>query len=115
MPRSVTWRRSRFAFLRLDELKVCLAYELDGERIERFPSHAEELRRCIPIYETIPGWKVPVDDARQVEDFPAGALAYVKRIEELVGVPVGVLSVGPDRAQTIFTDAASELELQPIG
>jgi adenylosuccinate synthase len=99
----------------LDELKVCVAYELDGERIERFPSHAEQLRRCKPIYETIPGWKEPVDDARRVEDFPAGALAYVKRIEELVGVPVGVLSVGPDRSQTIFTDAASELELQPIG
>ena len=98
----------------LDELKVCVAYELDGERIETVPSHAEELRRCKPIYETIPGWKEPVDDVRREDDFPAGALAYVKRIEELVGIPVGVLSVGPDRAQTIFTKAASELELQPM-
>ena len=96
----------------LDELKVCVAYELDGERITRFPSHAEELRRCKPIYETIPGWKQPLDDARSVDDFPAGAMAYVKRIEELVGVPVGVLSVGPDRAQTIFTDQAAELALE---
>jgi adenylosuccinate synthase len=99
----------------LDELKICVAYELDGERITRFPSHAEELRRCKPIYETIPGWKEPVDHVRTVAEFPAGALAYVRRVEELVGVPVGVLSVGPDRAQTIFTEAASELALEPIG
>lgn len=97
-----------------DELKVCVAYELDGKRIERLPSHAERLRRCKPIYETIEGWSEPVDDVRREEDFPAKALAYVKRIEELVGIPVGVLSVGPDRAQTIFTKAAAELALEPI-
>ena len=55
-----------------------------------------------------------MDDVRRADEFPAGALAYVKRIEALVGIPVGVLSVGPDRAQTIFTEAASELALQPI-
>lgn len=99
----------------LDELNVCVAYELDGQRIERLPSDAEQLRRCKPIYETLAGWKQPVDDIRRAEEFPAGALAYVRRIEQLVGIPVGVLSVGPDRAQTIFTDAASELSLQPIG
>ncbi|KAA5541560.1 adenylosuccinate synthase [Roseiconus nitratireducens] len=99
----------------LDELKVCVAYELDGERITRFPSHSDQLRRCKPIYETIPGWKQPVDDVRQEDEFPAGALAYVRRIEELVGIPVGVLSVGPDRAQTIFTKQSAELNLQPIG
>ncbi|QDT13334.1 adenylosuccinate synthase [Planctomycetes bacterium K23_9] len=97
-----------------EELKVCVAYELDGQRIERFPSHADELRRCKPIYETIAGWNQPVDDVRRVDEFPAGALAYVKRIEELVGIPVGVLSVGPDRAQTIFTEEAAELELEAI-
>ncbi|MCD0459632.1 adenylosuccinate synthase [Roseiconus lacunae] len=99
----------------LDELKICVAYELDGERITRFPSHADQLRRCKPIYETIPGWKQPVDDVRREEDFPAGALEYVKRVEELVGIPVGVLSVGPDRSQTIFTSQADKLNLQPIG
>ena len=99
----------------LDELKVCVAYELDGKRIETVPSHAEELRRCKPIYETIPGWKEPVDDVRREPTNSLLAhLAYVKRIEELVGIPVGVLSVGPDRAQTIFTEAATELALQPI-
>ncbi len=99
----------------LDELRICVAYDLDGERITRFPSHADELRRCKPIYETIPGWKQPVDHVRSVKEFPEGALNYVRRVEQLVGVPVGVLSVGPDRAQTIFTDEAAELALEPIG
>ncbi|TWU04615.1 adenylosuccinate synthase [Stieleria varia] len=98
----------------LDELKICVAYELDGQRVTHFPSHADQLRRCKPIYETIPGWKQPVDDARHVSDFPEGAMAYVRRIEELVGVPVGILSVGPDRVQTILTEQADELHLQPI-
>ncbi|WP_203329015.1 adenylosuccinate synthase [Candidatus Laterigemmans baculatus] len=89
----------------LDEIKVCVAYDLDGERIEQLPTHVDALRRCRPIYETIPGWNEPVDDARRVDEFPAGAIDYVRRIEALVGVPVGILSVGPDRAQTIFVDS----------
>lgn len=88
----------------LEEIKICVAYDLDGQRIEQLPCHAETLRRCKPIYETVPGWMQPVDDARQVSDFPEGAMDYVRRIEALVGVPVGILSVGPDRAQTIFVD-----------
>lgn len=98
-----------------DELRICVAYELDGKEIRRVPSHADELRRCRPIYETVPGWSAPVDDVRRMDEFPAGALDYVKRIESLVGVPVGILSVGPDRAQTIFTDAASGLALASAG
>ncbi len=86
-----------------DELKICVAYELDGKRISRLPSSADDLRRCKPIYETLEGWNSPVDDATQVSDFPPAAIAYIKRIEQLVGVPVGILSVGPDRRQTIFT------------
>ncbi len=88
----------------LEEIQICVAYELDGQRIEQLPCHAETLRRCKPIYETMDGWMQPVDDAKTVDDFPAGAMEYVRRIEQLVGVPVGILSVGPDRAQTIFVD-----------
>ena len=91
----------------LDELKICVAYELDGKEIHHVPSHADELRRCQPVYETIPGWKEPVDQMRSIDQCPDGAMRYVRRIEELVGVPVGILSVGPDRAQTVFTDAAA--------
>ena len=89
-----------------DELKICVAYELDGQRISSVPSCAEKLRRCVPIYETISGWDSPVDEVVSEADFPELALAYVRRIEELVGVPVGILSVGPDRKQTIFTRQA---------
>lgn len=85
-----------------DEVKVCIAYKLDGDRIERLPSQADELRRCEPIYETLPGWSRDVSGVRKLEEFPANARRYIDRISELISVPVGVLSVGPDREQTIF-------------
>jgi adenylosuccinate synthase len=85
-----------------DELKVCVAYELDGNRIERLPSQADTLRRCKPIYESLPGWNQDVTGARSIKDFPINARKYMDRISELVSVPLGVLSVGPDREQTIF-------------
>ena len=88
-----------------DEIKVCVAYELDGQRLDRYPSRAEELRRCKPIYETIPGWKQDVTKARKESDLPSGALHYMKRIEQLVGMPVEIISVGPDREQTIAIGA----------
>lgn len=91
----------------LEEIKVCVAYELDGKSIDYIPSHVETLRRCRPIFETVPGWQQPVDDAKSLADFPEGAIRYIRLIEKLIGVPVGILSVGPDRAQTIFlTDVA---------
>lgn len=96
----------------LDEIKICVAYELDGEQIRHVPAHADDVRRCKPVYETMPGWKTPLDDARQMSDFPELAMNYVRRIESLIGVRVGVLSVGPDRVQTIFTPAADELDLR---
>ena len=85
-----------------DEIQVCVAYELRGERITRFPCRAEDLRECKPIYETLPGWNVDVSDVRKLEDFPVNARKYIDRISELISVPIGVLSVGPDREQTIF-------------
>lgn len=109
---------SRLALMMMDvlahmeEIKICVAYKLDGQEIHHVPAHADDLRRCEPVYETIAGWNTPVDNARSVDDFPDAAMAYVRRIEELVGVPVAVLSVGPDRAETIFTDAAEPLDLR---
>lgn len=85
-----------------DTIQVCVAYDLRGERITRFPCLAEDLRDCIPIYETLPGWNTDVSGVRTLEDFPLNARKYIQRIEELISVPVGVLSVGPDREQTIF-------------
>ena len=85
-----------------DEIQVCVAYELRGERITRFPCRAEDLRECKPVYETLPGWNVDVSTVRKLEDFPGNARKYIDRISELISVPIGVLSVGPDREQTIF-------------
>ena len=85
----------------LPEIDVCVAYELDGQRIDYFPAHANELRRLTPIYETVPGWQIDVTGARSLDDLPVGALQYVLKIQELVGRPVEFISVGPDREQTI--------------
>jgi adenylosuccinate synthase len=87
----------------LPEVKICVAYDLDGQRIDRFPGHADDLRRCQPIYETFPGWQTDVTKVRKLEDLPAGARKYLDRVSQLVGKPVEIISVGPDRTQTMFT------------
>jgi len=84
---------------------VCVAYELDGQRINRFAAEADELRRCKPIYETVEGWKTDVTGVRRWRDLPSQLLKYLDFISELVGVPIEVVSVGPDRAQTIFANS----------
>ncbi len=86
----------------LPELKICTAYELDGRRITDFPSHADDLRRVVPVYETWPGWQQEISGAQCLDDLPANARKYLDRIGELLGRPVEVVSVGPDRRQTIF-------------
>ena len=85
----------------LPELKLCVAYDLDGERVEHFPSDAFQLERCKPIYETLQGWSEDITSCRKPSDLPAAARKYVERIGQLVGKPVSMVSVGPDRAQTI--------------
>ncbi|MFO0823592.1 MAG: adenylosuccinate synthase [Gemmataceae bacterium] len=85
----------------LPELKLCVAYDLDGERRTHFTSDAHELERCKPIYETIPGWTEDITTARKLTDLPAAARKYIDRVSELVGLPVSVVSVGPGREQTI--------------
>jgi adenylosuccinate synthase len=86
----------------LDELKICTAYEIDGKKSSRFPSHVDDLRRAKPMYETLPGWKVEVTACRSYADLPANAKAYLGRISELVERPIGMVSVGPERDQTII-------------
>ena len=86
----------------LPELKICTAYELDGRRVTDFPSHVEDLRRVVPVYETLPGWQQEISDVRRLADLPAGGANYLDRLSRLLGRPVEVVSVGPDRQQTIF-------------
>lgn len=85
-----------------DEVKIAVAYEIDGERVEEFPRDGETLARAKPIYETLPGWKEPLSGCRTYEDLPETARAYVERIEQLSEVPVAAVSVGPDRVETII-------------
>ncbi|HTU23079.1 MAG TPA: adenylosuccinate synthase [Gemmataceae bacterium] len=87
----------------LPEIRIAVAYELDGQRLDHFPTDAFVLERCRPVYETLPGWRQDVSGARRLADLPAGARRYVDRLGELLGVPVRIISVGPDREQTIFT------------
>ncbi|MEJ5308761.1 MAG: adenylosuccinate synthase [Anaerolineae bacterium] len=88
----------------LPTLRIAVAYELDGERIERFPAEwgAEVLARCRPIYEELPGWQEDISHARHRKDLPAAAQAYIARIEELTGVPASFISVGPEREAMIL-------------
>lgn len=84
-----------------DEIKVCVAYNLDGQRLEVADADAVSLQRSIPIYESWPGWKQDLTAVRRLEDLPAAARAYLDHLTELCGVPIDVVSVGPDRAQTL--------------
>ncbi len=86
---------------RFDTLKVCIAYELDGQKIETFPTDLTVLARCRPIYETLPGWGTDITAASSAGDLPQQARAYVDRMEELTGIPASCISVGPGRDQTI--------------
>jgi adenylosuccinate synthase len=87
----------------LDELRIAVAYQLrDGRRIDHFPSDAFLLEGCTPVYETLPGWDQDLSAARRLSDLPSAARRYVDRLAELLGLPVTIISVGPDRAQTIF-------------
>ena len=86
----------------LPELKLCTAYDLDGERVTHFPSDAYLLERCRPVYETLPGWAEDITAARKLADLPPAARRYLDRVSELVGLKASVVSVGPGREQTIM-------------
>jgi adenylosuccinate synthase len=88
----------------LDELRICTAYEIDGRTVTHFPSHVDDLRRARPVYETLPGWPEDLAGVRTMAGLPAAARRYIERIGVLLGRPVSIVSVGPDRAQTIPCD-----------
>ncbi len=85
----------------LETLKICTAYELDGKRLTELPNDFEDFSRVQPLYEEIPGWEEPLAGARTVDDLPAAAQRYMRRIEEIVGIPVVCVSVGAERGETI--------------
>ena len=85
----------------LDEIRICIAYDIDGERVDRWQASADVLGRARPVYETLPGWPESIHDARSLADLPDAARRYLARLEELARVPIHLVSVGPERTQTI--------------
>ncbi|MCY4055467.1 MAG: adenylosuccinate synthase [Cyanobacteria bacterium MAG CAR3_bin_5] len=88
----------------LAEIKVCTAYELDGEVIRDFPIDAGQFARCRPIFKTLPGWQVDTSPCRSLEDLPPNALAYLGELADLLQAPIAIVSLGPDRGQTILVE-----------
>ena len=84
-----------------DEVKIATAYEADGVVLEDFPDELSLLERARPVYETLPGWRTSTSHARTIEELPPPARAYLRRIEELTGVPIWFVSVGTDREEII--------------
>jgi adenylosuccinate synthase len=85
-----------------EELKICVGYLLDGQRLDHLPTAAAQQARVTPIYETLPGWSETTAGARSWAELPAQAIKYVRRIEELIGCPVALLCTSPERVDTIL-------------
>ncbi|UCE05700.1 MAG: adenylosuccinate synthase, partial [bacterium] len=99
-----------FALTKLDvldtlaEIKICTAYRFNERPITNFPADLRTLKQCQPEYIVLTGWKVPTKEIRDYKDLPENAKKYIETIESLVGIPVSIISVGPDRDQTIFRE-----------
>ncbi|QSZ27246.1 adenylosuccinate synthase [Aceticella autotrophica] len=85
----------------LEKIKICKGYKYEGKVIENFPASLEDLALCEPVYEEMDGWDEEISTARSFDELPNNAKKYIKRIEELIGINASIISVGPDREQTI--------------
>ncbi len=86
----------------LTEIKVCVGYKLNGRDIDILPLDADDIVACEPVWETFPGWSESSFGATQWDQLPANARAYLQRVEQLIGVPIDMVSTGPDREHTIL-------------
>src|SRR5213080_2544963 len=86
----------------LDEIKVCVGYNLDGKKCDSLPSVSQDLRRVEPIYETLPGWKSPTLGVKDLSELPRAAREYINFLSNHIGVEIGLVSTGPERSQTII-------------
>ena len=91
----------------IDELKVATAYEMNGRRVNELPASLVDLDLCRPIYETVPGWSEDLTGIRRWSDLPVQARNYVEFLCTQVGVPAAIVSVGPDRRQTIIVSGGT--------
>ena len=92
----------------IENIEFCVGYELDGETIGYPPESTAQLARCQPIYEEMPGWTEDITAIEDYNDLPKNAAAYVERLEDLLGVDISAVSVGPGREQTIFREPPEE-------
>lgn len=91
----------------LSEIKICIAYRLGKKQITNFPADLTTLKNCQPEYITVPGWNSPTTGIKSYTDLPCNAKNYIEKIENLVQIPISIISVGPDRNQTIIRDSFS--------
>jgi adenylosuccinate synthase len=89
-------------FSDLKKIKLCVAYEIDGKKTEYFPTDSERTAKAKPIYEELDGWNSDISDIEKFEDLPKNCKKYVVRMQELIGVPICIVSVGPKRNQTMI-------------
>lgn len=85
----------------LENLRICTAYDIKGEEVASTPGSLTSFAKCVPVYEEMPGWKEDITSARNLDDLPKEAKDYLRRIEDITGVPLSIVSVGPMREQTI--------------
>jgi adenylosuccinate synthase len=88
----------------ISELQICTGYQLDGRVVDTLPIGADDVARCQPIYETLPGWSESTFGLNQWDQLPQNAQHYLKRLQTLCGVPVAIVSTGPERDETIVLD-----------
>jgi adenylosuccinate synthase len=84
-----------------EEVKVCIGYEIDGKRMDEFPMHQTDLHHARPVYESLPGWGVDITGCRRREELPEEAQGFVEFVETEMGIPLRMISVGPERGQAI--------------
>ncbi|MGH3671842.1 MAG: adenylosuccinate synthetase, partial [Pseudonocardiaceae bacterium] len=90
----------------LDTVPICVAYEVEGKRIEEMPMTQTDLHHAVPVYEQLPGWWEDLSHCRSHAELPTNARAYVQRVEDLCGARISAIGIGPGRDQTI--------ELRPL-
>ena len=86
----------------VEKIKICTAYEYKGKKIKNFPSNLKTLSKCTPIYETMEGWQEDISECKKMQHLPQQAINYIKRIEKISKTPIDIISVGPDRKETII-------------
>ena len=88
----------------MEEINICVAYEIDGSQCNDFPSNSQKFARCQPIYRTVPGWQQSTSECRSLDELPPQALNYLKLLAELMAVPIAIVSLGASRDQTIIVE-----------